>query len=230
MTRRLFTLVACLLASVGWAFPAAAQIYAWRDARGTLVLSDRPLDPNAVTVAVPGTSTLRVTGSPIRPEQAARYEPLIRRHAATFGVRPELVRAVIQVESGFNPWAVSPKGAMGLMQLMPATAKALGVVNPFDPAENIRGGVEYLSALLARYGHNEELALAAYNAGPDAVARYGGRVPPYPETHTYVRRIRQSTPLTRATVIYKTVDLINGRAVLRLTNIRPERREPEAAQ
>ena len=108
---------------------------------------------------------------------------------ASSGIRPDLVRAVIQVESAFNPRAVSPKGAMGLMQLMPATAKQFGVIDPFNPAENIRAGVSYLRQLLDRYDHDEQLALAAYNAGPGAVDKYGSKVPPYKETQNYVLKI-----------------------------------------
>ena len=107
-------------------------------------------------------------GTPVTatPDGAGRYDALIRRHASNYGVRADLVRAVIQVESGFNPRARSPKGAVGLMQLMPTTAAALGVADRYDPAENIRGGVACLGRLLRQYEGNEELALAAYNAGP----------------------------------------------------------------
>ena len=114
--------------------------------------------------------------------------PLIERHAAGRGLDPLLVRAVVQVESGYNPVAVSNKGAMGLMQLMPATAHDLAVERPFEPAANLRGGTEYLQGLLERFGGHVELALAAYNAGPSAVERYGG-VPPYRETLDYVHKV-----------------------------------------
>ena len=101
------------------------------------------------------------------------------------------MRAVVQVESGYNPYARSPKGALGLMQLMPATIQQFGVRNPFNPMENIRAGVSYLRQLLDRYSNNEALALAAYNAGPGAVDRHGEAVPPYRETRDYVSKINR---------------------------------------
>lgn len=108
-------------------------------------------------------------------------------HARGQGLSPRLVQAVMQVESGYNPKAVSRKGAMGLMQLMPETARELRVGDPFDPEQNIRGGTSYLRQLMGRFG-SLELALAAYNAGPTAVTRHAG-VPPYPETRNYVRKV-----------------------------------------
>ncbi|MER3472495.1 MAG: lytic transglycosylase [Armatimonadota bacterium] len=114
---------------------------------------------------------------------------LIARVAREEGVDESLVRAVVQAESGGNPNAVSPKGAMGLMQLMPRTAEAMGVSNPFDPEQNLRGGVRLLKGLLNEFG-DVRLALAAYNAGGPAVRQYGG-VPPYAETQRFVQRVLQ---------------------------------------
>ena len=114
------------------------------------------------------------------------YDGVIVGAARDATIQAQLVRAVIVVESGFNPRAVSKKGAAGLMQLAPATAKRYGVKNIYDPGENVRAGAHYLSDLLVRYHSNLELALAAYNAGEDAVERYGHRVPPFRETLAYV--------------------------------------------
>jgi len=118
----------------------------------------------------------------------ADYDPHIKLTCKLYGLDCNLVKAVIRAESGFNPFAVSPKGAMGLMQLMPGTSRDLGVVNPFDPHQNIDGGVRYLRMMLDRFNNDTILALAAYNAGPETVSRHGG-VPPIDETQLYVRRV-----------------------------------------
>jgi SLT domain-containing protein len=115
---------------------------------------------------------------------------IITAAANRYGVRPDLVRAIIQVESGFNPVAVSRVGAQGLMQLMPRTAAHLGASDLFDPEQNIFAGVKYLSMLLDRFNGNVALAVAGYNAGPNAVGRYRGRIPPFRETRGYVKKVQ----------------------------------------
>ena len=151
------------------------------------------------------------------------FDDLIAQHSAAQGVRPDLVRAVIQAESAFKPTARSVKGAMGLMQLMPATAAEYGVANPYSPAENIRAGVAYLKSLLVRYAPREDLALAAYNAGPAAVEKYGA-VPPYRETRNYIARITDAAAprIPQSARMYKTTQVVNGRAVPRYSNVPSE--------
>jgi len=217
--------IAITLLLLGLSVPARAQIYSWRDANGNLVLSNRrPAATLPVTsYAVPKAQGLRVT-RPAPAERGQAYDDLIGEHSRTQGVRAGLVRAVMQVESGFNPSALSPKGAMGLMQLMPATARQYGVRNAFNPAENVRAGVAYLRELLDRYQNNEELALAAYNAGPGAVDKHGQTVPPYRETRSYVARINQMAgrPATpRDQTIVRGTDLTaDGRAIPSYSNLK----------
>ena len=198
------------------ACPAAAhaQIYSWREADGSLVLSTTPKVGATRTFAVVNAaSAIRATRPHSSRSQA--FEPLIAEYSAVQDVRVDLVRAVIQAESAFNPKARSIKGAMGLMQLMPATAAELGVKDPYDPAQNIRGGVAYLKRLLRQYSNNEELALAAYNAGPAAVKKYG-TVPPYKETRNYIARIQGTAGVTQVPVkaLYRRVELVDGREVV----------------
>lgn len=121
-------------------------------------------------------------------DEDPEYSELIGSYAQKHGLDPSLVRRVIEAESNFDPKSVSKKGAMGLMQLMPETARELGVTNPFDPEQNIAGGTKYLARLLKQNRGNISLALAAYNAGPGAVRDHGG-IPPFPETKQYIAKI-----------------------------------------
>ena len=120
--------------------------------------------------------------------QNADINEIVETFSNKYGIDSDFIKAIIKQESGFNPKATSKKGAMGLMQLMPATAKSLGVEDAYNPWENVEGGVRYLKNLLSKYDNNEELALAAYNAGSGAVQKYGG-IPPYKETQNYVKSI-----------------------------------------
>ncbi|MEW6321429.1 MAG: lytic transglycosylase domain-containing protein [Acidobacteriota bacterium] len=206
-----------LLAILALASPADAQIYSWRDAAGALVLSNTPpaglsnVQAHAISsarTALPG----RIGPTP--------YDELIHTHALAQGVSPDLVKAVIQVESAFNPRAVSAKGAKGLMQLMPATARELGVADPFQPEQNIRGGIAYLRQLLDRYDQDVPLALAAYNAGPGAVERYG-TIPPFRETRSYVQKVTTAAPAAPPGTIFKWMEIVDGRPVPRYSNTPP---------
>jgi len=136
----------------------------------------------------PGTGLLSPTPAPVPP---AEIDALVEQNAATWQVEPALLKAVIANESGFNANATSKVGAQGLMQLMPETAASLGVRDAYDPAQNVAGGARYLRGLLDRFGGDKRLAVAAYNAGPGAVEKYGG-VPPYAETRNYVQNVLAS--------------------------------------
>ena len=143
----------------------------------------------------------------VAPDRA--YDAIIAEASTEYGVDPELVRAVIRAESRFDPMAQSGAGAKGLMQLMPILSRELGVQDPFDPRENIFGGVKYLSRLLERHKGDVTLALASYNAGPRNVARYKG-VPPFKETRGYVKKIRGMMAQARDARVASTADLRLG--------------------
>ena len=209
--------VGTVLLWVATTAPAYAQIYYWRDATGAFVLSDKPKDPSARTYTVHRTNSIRST-KPVSP-RAALYDEVISEQADLHGVDANLVRAVIQAESAYDPRAVSVKGAMGLMQLMPQTAREYGVLDAFNPAENIRAGVAYLKSLLVKYKQNVAVALAAYNAGPGAVKKYGGTVPPYKETRQYVQKITGAVAEAPKPVIYKTIEIVDGRPVPKYTTV-----------
>jgi soluble lytic murein transglycosylase-like protein len=169
---------------------ARADIYSFTDANGVSHFSNVPVDSRyQLLISTPADA---LNGTEVKEHsidwlaRSAQYDVVIKGAAKDATIQAQLVRAVILVESGFNPRAVSKKGAIGLMQLQPATAKRYGVKNIYDPTENVRAGAHYLSDLLRRFDSNLELALAAYNAGEEAVERYGRHVPPYRETLAYV--------------------------------------------
>jgi len=150
-----------------------------------------------------------------KPQLKKKYDGIIKEIAKEYDLEPSLIHSIILIESDYNSRAVSNKGAMGLMQLMPATAERYGVRNPFDPRENIMGGAKYLKDLCKLYYNSTDHVLAAYNAGQTAIKKYGG-IPPYPETINYIEKVkatyRHSTIRVR-TKIYKYVDS-SGRVVL----------------
>jgi soluble lytic murein transglycosylase-like protein len=223
------TLALTLAVAAGWPADAAAQLRTRIDANGVEWITN-PVSGKAAAVQPLAATTGVAAGSQTSAiSRNSTYDDLIREHATRYDVNPGLVRAVVQVESNFNPYAVSPKGAQGLMQLMPATAKQFGVTKPFDPSENIRGGTAYLRQLLDRYGNDKRLALAAYNAGPGAVDKYGDTVPPYRETRDYVARVDavdddEGTARPRAVgKLYKIVEIRDGREVITYTNVKPKK-------
>ena len=183
--RRAFSIAALFLAV--WLAPLPAvgrgDIYTYVDKNGNLHFTNVPGDSRFK----PGVRRIS-TGRSIRPGNPARFEHHIREAAGYYDVDPLLIKAIIKVESDFDHLAVSPKGAQGLMQLMPATASELRVIDPFEPRSNIMAGSRYFRLMLDRFGNDQRLALAAYNAGPQAVERHGG-IPPFAETKRYVRQV-----------------------------------------
>jgi len=198
------------LAALPLLFPAIADadIFKYVDRSGRVYYTDKPphtgykllvrtaptfITPIKLTFTGVGRTYSRVRSSAAS-SYAARvrrdeYTPLIEAAAQRNSVDPELLHAVIRAESGYNPAAVSNKGAMGLMQLMPGTAARYGVGDPYNPVENIEGGARYLSDLMNMFGSDIRLAVAAYNAGENNVIKYGHSIPPFPETRQYVERV-----------------------------------------
>jgi soluble lytic murein transglycosylase-like protein len=212
--RRMLVALAGVLATLTPSEASAEQVYRYVDARGVIHLSNVPADhryrkyvlgKNGGTgkgililarreskrAHIPGMSQQAAYTLGTRRGGAAKspsaYDQLIARAAQRHGLPPALVKAVVKAESNFQPHALSHKGAQGLMQLMPGTAEDLGVDDPFRPEENVAGGTRYLRAMYDRFGDWEH-ALAAYNAGPGTVDRFGG-IPPYAETQQYVERV-----------------------------------------
>lgn len=161
---------------------AGADIYMFIDSQGVVHFTNVPTSSDYKLY-------IRERPEKLQPRAGSdRYDHIILKAGQKYGVDFSLIKAVIQVESNFNPRAVSRKGAKGLMQIMPANFLTLSIQNPFDPSDNIMGGVMYLKRLLNRYQNKLPLALAAYNAGPEAVDKYQ-QIPPYKETENYVRKV-----------------------------------------
>jgi soluble lytic murein transglycosylase len=178
MNRIILTMVSGFIFTSLFLFPgpASAEIRGYVDSKGFF--------------RFPGLKQSKPTGTVGRAAPLASYEKIIDEASGMYSVETDLVKAVIRAESAFNPTAVSHKGALGLMQLMPSTVSLMEVKDPFDPADNVHGGTRYLALLLRRYKGDKLLALAAYNAGPEKVDIYQG-VPPYAETRMYVRKVMQ---------------------------------------
>ena len=195
MPRFGLSMLLALAALVFGVRPAFADIYTFKDERGVVHFTNiKGLDPRYKLLRREGSGPVPGSGNPARTympseSEIRRYSGIVETAARQYGVDEALVHAVISAESGYNPQAVSRAGARGLMQLMPETARRYGVRNSMDPADNIYGGVKYLRDLLTMFKGNMELAVAAYNAGENAVIRYGLRVPPYTETLGYVPRV-----------------------------------------
>jgi soluble lytic murein transglycosylase-like protein len=170
---------------------ASPPIYKYVDAAGVPHFTDKPDSRRYELIHLTPLGLTR-SGDQYDPEllaRAGRYDTIIEAEAKSAGVEANLLRAVIVVESGFNSRAVSKRGAVGLMQLMPATATRFGVSNRYDPRQNVRGGALYLGFLINRFHKNVRLALAAFNAGEDAVDRNSGEIPPFSETLDYIPKV-----------------------------------------
>jgi len=184
------SLIALVLVSGALFFePAQAGIYTFTDTNGVMHYTNVPSTPRYAGMKrvayMPESAATRRT----RQIDPGRFSPLVEQAAREHQIDQALLRAVIAVESGYDPNAVSHKGAVGLMQLMPQTARRYGVRNMYDPAQNIQGGARYLRDLMGKFNNDLPLALAAYNAGEEAIARHGNRIPPYRETRSYVPRV-----------------------------------------
>jgi len=175
------------LGSFGIPLAVSADIYKFTDEDGVTHLTNMPteINRNYVLLIREKRVIIKIKGD------IAQYDAMIKKASDKYNVDYALIKAVIKAESNFNHRAVSPVGAQGLMQLMPQTAAQLNVEDSFHPEDNIDGGVRYLRYLIRLYNGNLSLALAAYNAGEGAVARYHNRIPPYPETQNYVQRVLQ---------------------------------------
>lgn len=190
IVRKTLLVLTCMAIGSG---AALADVFKYRDQFGRIVLTDKPLKGLTLlkrysySTGRPAPRANRILAEMNR--RKVELSPLIDAAANENQLRPALVHAVVRAESAYRADAVSPKGAIGLMQLMPATAERYGVTDPRDPAQNLRGGSSYLRDLLEMFDYDLQLALAAYNAGENAVIKYGKKIPPYRETQDYVRKV-----------------------------------------
>ena len=187
--RATWILLGLCLCRQGW-----ADIYVYTSSDGAVTLSNVPEDDRytVLVASTPqgGSATVDDARKPVSGlARKARFDQVVEEVSRTYGVESALVHAVISVESRYDPKAVSKKGAVGLMQLMPETAKRYGVTDAFDPVQNVAGGARYLRDLLTLFHSDVSLALAAFNAGENAVVKYGNRIPPYRETVRYVPQV-----------------------------------------
>ena len=196
LLRRPYTLGVLLLGGMLACAPAGAEIFKYVDRDGNVLFTDKPVKGSYYKLVwrskpenrKPATLRPRFNANAYK-RNLDKYAPIIEEVAARTRLYPELLHAVVMAESSYDPEAVSPTGAVGLMQLMPETAKRYGVANIRDPKANLEGGARYLRDLLTMFSNNLKLALAAYNAGENTVRKYGNRVPPFPETREYVNRV-----------------------------------------
>jgi soluble lytic murein transglycosylase-like protein len=187
------------LLATAYVHVAKADVYGYADESGAVYLTDNPEGQNYELLAVAPVEPVKVTVDEAQQttiantdkELGLQYKEEVKVAAQDSGVETALLHAVITVESNYNSKAVSPKGARGLMQLMPFTARRFGVNNAYDPSQNIKGGARYLAYLLKLFKNDFSLAIAAYNAGEDAVIQHGNQIPPYRETVNYVTKVMQ---------------------------------------
>lgn len=210
------------LGALAAAAPAAAQTYRLVSTDGTVHFTNTPTDPRYRREGLVKGSAARWVAAPVVVD-VSPYTLEIRQAADRYGIPDRLIESIIRVESGFNPRAVSRKGARGLMQLMPETASLLGVRDSFNPRENIDGGVRHLRGLMERFGNDLPLVLAAYNAGEQVVLAYRG-IPPYRETRDYVTRVLALVGGIPAATPQSTFVTVESNGTLVYTNIPPRGR------
>lgn len=228
--------VALLVVCAATASPGQQRVYSYVDENGIRIFTNIP-PKNSIAADLPAldASSLAIAPTSRNSKGVSQIESIINKYADHYKLDPKLVRSMIATESGFDSRAVSRKGAQGLMQLMPSTASRVGVKNPFDPEENIRGGMEHMRFLLDTFNNDLTLSLAAYNAGENIVQRIK-RVPNYPETKAYVRTVtsrygrkevdnQSNSSAPRGPSTFKWLD---AQGILHLSNIAPTQR-PDGA-